>query len=117
MALPSLLGMHLRRLQSLQLPTPAPDYIMITKYDQYWHLYFLEECEDTPQAILITVQKLFEEMSQMGDIHFVRAGPEIIREKLFGGGTRTAVYCRFSSITPDNTSSEESRLIGFGFKG
>jgi hypothetical protein len=73
---------------------------MITKYQDYWHLHFREECEDTPEAILETVQKLFKEISEMGDIHFVRCNPEIERHNSFEGDVIVVVYCRFSSIAP-----------------
>ena len=73
---------------------------MIIKYQDYWHLYFREECEDTPQAILEVIKKLFKEISEMGDIHFIRCNPEIERQNLFEGGMRVVVYCRFSSIAP-----------------
>jgi hypothetical protein len=73
---------------------------MITKYEDYWHLYFREECEDTPQAILEVVQKLFKEISEMGDIHFMRCNPEIEKHNLFEGGIKVVVFCRFSSIAP-----------------
>lgn len=73
---------------------------MITRHGAYWHLYFSEECEDTPTAILELVEKLFKEINEMGDMAYFRVYPIIQREKTFEGGVRVTVRCRISTPPP-----------------
>lgn len=73
---------------------------MITKYPDFWHLYYHETCEDNPAAILALVESLFKEIAEMGDdLWYPRTGPIIERFRNFGDddARMALVHCRFSS--------------------
>lgn len=58
---------------------------MIDKSGEYWHLYFNKQCEADPRAVLALVREMFAEISEMGDVHFMRVKPEIeFNEALWG---------------------------------
>jgi hypothetical protein len=94
---------------------------MIDKSGEYWHLYFCENIvfDDktfvNPEAILLfTIKKLFEEISEMGDVWLMRAAPTIEYFNEFDGKTRVQIFCRFSSLPPK--PKEIPELLGFGKK-
>jgi hypothetical protein len=73
---------------------------MIDKSGEYWHLYFNESCDDKPAEILALIEKLFAEIAQMGDVHYLRFTPQITRDCPFDEEPRANVFCRFSSNLP-----------------
>lgn len=80
---------------------------MIDKSGEYWHLYLNESCAANLTAISKTVQKLFDECAEMGDVWLLRAKPTVEIQNVFDGDPVAHVYFRFSakpSITVHGTS-------------
>lgn len=85
---------------------------MIDKSGEYWHFCFDETCSPNPTSIRETVQRMFDEMAEMGDCWFMRAKPSIEIVDDFEGDSETRVYCRFSA--KPTHSYEGNKLVAVG---
>lgn len=85
---------------------------MIDKSGEYWHLYFDEECDDSPTQILVLVRRLFAEIAEMGDVCYMRVKPEIERHETFDDVPVVTVRCRFSA--KPSISVEGSKITAIG---
>lgn len=85
---------------------------MIDKSGEYWHFCFDETCTPNPTAIRETVQKMFDEMAEMGDCWFMRAKPSIEIVDDFEGDIEARIYCRFSA--KPTHSYEGNKLVAVG---
>jgi hypothetical protein len=87
---------------------------------KFKHLYFIENCDDDPVAVLALIEKMFAEIALMprhnwkDQTWFMRVYPEIERQSEFDGHARAQVRCRFS--TEDVPHDPEPVMLGFGAK-
>lgn len=87
---------------------------MITKHDEYWHLYYNAYGPDDPAWILARVEEMFADIAGMPETEwFVRVRPTIERMKDFDKGPVASVRCRFSAKAPE-TEQSAPEVAGFG---
>ncbi len=81
---------------------------------KYVHYRFNEECEDTPDAILPLVERMFKEIDALpyGRKVYFRGRPMIYHRKDFGGRPHAVVYIRFS--LEREKPPEDGDIVGFG---